>query len=77
MGTINKHRDTINKQMRKKKSKKCLDKHTTKSSIIYLLLFIEFPVSMCTHYLSSFLHLVLTRMNKESVNEHAQYKSII
>jgi hypothetical protein len=26
---------------------KCLDKHSTKPSIIYLVLFIEFPVYVC------------------------------
>jgi len=29
---------------KEKELEKCLDKHTTKPSIIYLVLFIEFPV---------------------------------
>lgn len=42
----------MNRKYRKEKGKereleKCLDKHTTKPSIIYLVLFIEFPVCVC------------------------------
>lgn len=57
------------------KLKKCLEKHTTNPSIIYLLLFIKFPVYICTHYLSLVHHVVLFKMNKKLAHKHAQDKS--
>ena len=41
--------DIQKKREKEKELEKCLDKHRTKPSIIYLVLFIEFPVYVCVY----------------------------
>ena len=66
---INKWRD-VQKRRRKKKERelqKCVDKHTTEPSIIYLVLFIEFPVC------AAFVQLTLSHVIEDEYEENVSH----